>query len=113
MRGTASGKSFSSVGLISQDQHDSLAKGAQEWVRLEQQDQVPGDGQHGWVTNHLVERKYQPEDFGFEVEEVDLSSNNSRSWRRRLRVRPTKTLTPGGDLTLRCRNHSLAELVEA
>jgi len=64
---------FLKLGLISQDQHDSLAKGAQEWVRLEQQDQVPGDVA-AWLGDQLilVERKYQPEDFGFEVEEVDL-----------------------------------------
>lgn len=64
---------FLKLGLISQDQHDSLAKGAQEWVRLEQQEHVPGDVA-AWLGDQLiqVERKYQPEDFGFEVEEVDL-----------------------------------------
>ncbi len=64
---------FLKLGLISQEQHDSLEKGAQEWVRLEQQDHVPGDVA-AWLGEQLiqVERKYQPEDFGFEVEEVDL-----------------------------------------
>lgn len=64
---------FLKLGLINQDQHDSLAEGAQEWIRLEQQDHVPGDVA-AWLGDQLilVERKYQPEDFGFEVEEVDL-----------------------------------------
>lgn len=64
---------FLKLGLMTREQHDSLERGAQEWVRLEQQDHVSGDVA-AWLGDQLirVERKYQPEDFGFEVEEVDL-----------------------------------------
>jgi len=61
------------LGLISQEQHDILEEGAQEWVRVAQHNHIPGPVA-AWMGDQLVrvDRKYQPEDFGFEVEEVDL-----------------------------------------
>ena len=59
--------------IISQAQHDSLEKGALEWVRVDQGDQVSG-AVAMWLGSHLViaGRRTQPEDYGIEVEEVDL-----------------------------------------
>ena len=58
---------------ISQAQHDSLEKGATEWVRVDQSEKVTG-AIAMWLGSHLVSagRKTQPEDYGIEVEEIDL-----------------------------------------
>ena len=62
---------FLKLGLINQDQHLSLEKGAREWVRLGQQEAGP---MVAWLGDQLVgvESRYQLEDYGFQVEEVDL-----------------------------------------
>ncbi len=64
---------FLKLGLLNQAQVNSLEKGAQEWVRIEQYDHITGDIA-AWLGDQRmrVDRKYQPEDFGYEVEEADL-----------------------------------------
>lgn len=59
--------------IISQAQHDSLEKGAAEWVRVEQGPEATG-AIAMWLGSHLVRagRRTQPEDYGIEVEEIDL-----------------------------------------
>lgn len=59
--------------IISQAQHDSLEKGASEWVRVDQCEQVTG-AIAMWLGSHLVKagHRTQPEDYGIEVEEIDL-----------------------------------------
>ncbi|SLM34912.1 P-loop containing nucleoside triphosphate hydrolase [Lasallia pustulata] len=59
--------------IISQAQHDSLEKGALEWVRVGQGEQVNG-AVAVWLGSNLIVagRRTQPEDYGVEVEEIDL-----------------------------------------
>ncbi|KAK4697938.1 helicase required for RNAi-mediated heterochromatin assembly 1, partial [Lecanoromycetidae sp. Uapishka_2] len=60
-------------GVISEAQYDSLVQGAQDWVRAGAEDDVTGDVAI-WLGDERVEAKQRtlPEDFGIEVEEVDL-----------------------------------------
>lgn len=61
------------LNIISQAQHDSLEKGAAEWVRVEQGEEATG-AIAMWLGAHLVKagRHTQREDYGIEVEEIDL-----------------------------------------
>lgn len=60
-------------GLITETQCNSLAKGAAEWVRVDEPGQVSGDIAM-WLGRDLVTANIRtmPEDFGIEIEEVDL-----------------------------------------
>lgn len=64
---------FRDFGLITGTQYTSLAKGAAEWVRVDEPDQVPGDISM-WLGRELLTANVRtmPEDFGIEIEEVDL-----------------------------------------
>ena len=64
---------FKKYGIITEAQHISLQKGAAEWVRLDEPDQVPGD-MAMWLGRELIKAdiRTMPEDFGFEFEEIDL-----------------------------------------
>ena len=64
---------FKAFGLITETQCTSLAKGAAEWVRVDEPDQVPGDISM-WLGRDLIKANVRtmPEDFGIEIEEVDL-----------------------------------------
>lgn len=64
---------FKKFGLITENQCISLAKGAAEWVRVDEPDQVPGDISM-WLGRDLITANVRtmPEDFGIEIEEVDL-----------------------------------------
>ena len=66
-------KPFEQYNVISYDQYDSLVKGAKEWIRAGIEDDPHGDIA-AWLGDELIEAKYRtmPEDFGIEVEEVDL-----------------------------------------
>ena len=64
---------FKKYGVISDPQYESLIKGAKEWIRAGTEDDVLGDVAM-WLGEERVEAKQRtlPEDFGIEVEEVDL-----------------------------------------
>ncbi len=64
---------FMQYGIITETQFDSLEKGAAEWVRVDEPDQVPGDIAM-WLGRELVkaDSRTVPENFGFEIEEIDL-----------------------------------------
>lgn len=64
---------FKKYGVITETQFASLAKGAAEWVRVDEPGQVQGDIAM-WLGTELVkaESRTLPEDFGFDVEEIDL-----------------------------------------
>ena len=66
-------KLFEQYNVVSYDQHDSLVKGAKEWIRAEAGGSPLGDIA-AWLGDERVEAKYRtmPEDFGIEVEEADL-----------------------------------------
>ena len=59
--------------LITEAQQTSLRKGAAEWVRADHTDQITGDIAM-WLGRDLItaNRRTLPEDFGFDIEEVDL-----------------------------------------
>ena len=59
--------------VISYDQYESIAKGAKEWARAGVENDPLGDIAI-WLGDERVEARYRtmPEDFGIEVEEVDL-----------------------------------------
>ena len=59
--------------VLSEAQYDSLTKGAAEWVRADQKDKIAGV-MAMWLGSDLIDadRRTLPEDFGNEVEEVDL-----------------------------------------
>ena len=59
--------------VISQAQHDSLEQGALQWVRVDETEQTTG-AVAMWLGSHLAAaaRRTQPEDYGIEVEEIDL-----------------------------------------
>lgn len=65
-------RTFEQYNIISYDQYDSLVKGAKEWIRAGAEDEL-GDIAT-WLGDERIEAKYRtmPEDFGIEVEEVDL-----------------------------------------
>jgi helicase required for RNAi-mediated heterochromatin assembly 1 len=64
---------FMNYGLITLAQYTSLQKGAAEWVRVDEPDQVPGDISM-WLGRDLLVANVRtmPEEFGIEIEEVDL-----------------------------------------
>lgn len=64
---------FEQYNVITYEQYDSLVKGAKEWIRAGADDDLLGDIAI-WLGDERVEAKYRtmPEDFGIEVEEVDL-----------------------------------------
>ena len=64
---------FRKYGVITEAQLESLRKGAQEWVRVDQVDQVQGDIAM-WLGRDIVSADHRtlPEDFGNEYEEADL-----------------------------------------
>ncbi|CAD6587978.1 MAG: hypothetical protein ASARMPRED_003367 [Alectoria sarmentosa] len=64
---------FEQYNVITYEQYDSLVKGAKEWIRAGDDDDLLGDIAI-WLGDERVEAKYRtmPEDFGIEVEEVDL-----------------------------------------
>lgn len=64
---------FMNYGLITLAQYTSLQKGAAEWVRVDEPDQVPGDISM-WLGRDLLiaNVRTMPEEFGIEIEEVDL-----------------------------------------
>lgn len=64
---------FKEYGIITEAQQNSLNKGAAEWVRADQVDQVSGN-MAMWLGRDLItaNRRTLPEDFGFDIEEVDL-----------------------------------------
>lgn len=66
-------RSFEQYNVISYDQYDSLIRGAKEWIRAGADDDQLGD-LATWLGDERIEAKYRtmPEDFGIEVEEVDL-----------------------------------------
>ena len=66
-------KLYEHYDVISYVQHESLLKGAKEWVRAEPNDESLGDIA-AWLGDERIEAKYRtmPEDFGIEVEEADL-----------------------------------------
>ena len=66
-------RSFEKYNIISFNQYDSLVKGAKEWIRTGVEDDLLGDIA-AWLGDERIEAKYRtmPEDFGIEVEEVDL-----------------------------------------
>lgn len=68
-----SSKSFKQYNVISYDQHDSLVKGAKEWIRAGAEDD-PLTDIFIWLGDERIEAKYRtmPEDFGIEIEETDL-----------------------------------------
>ena len=68
-----SSRIFEQYNIISYDQYDSLVKGAKEWIRTGAEDDPMGDIAI-WLGDEHIEAKYRtmPEDFGIEVEEVDL-----------------------------------------
>lgn len=66
---------FEQYNIISYDQHNSLVKGAKEWIMPGIEDDPLGDIAI-WLGDERIEAKYHtmPEDFGIEFEEVDLVS---------------------------------------
>ena len=64
---------FKKHGVISDSQFESLIQGAKDWVRAGTEDSVLGDLAM-WLGDEIVEAKQRtlPEDFGIEIEEVDL-----------------------------------------
>ena len=66
-------KLFEQYNIISYSQHDSLVKGAKEWIRAGDENNSLGDIA-AWLGDERVEAKFRtmPEDFGIEIEEVDL-----------------------------------------
>lgn len=64
---------FKKYGVITETQFDSLEKGAAEWVRVEECEQIQGTIAM-WLGRELVkaDARTVPEDFGFEFEEIDL-----------------------------------------
>lgn len=64
---------FKQYGLLTEAQYQSLQKGAAEWVRVDQGNQVPGH-MAMWLGRDLVaaNTRTMPEDFGIDIEEVDL-----------------------------------------
>lgn len=64
---------FKQYGVITETQYDSLEKGAAEWVRVEESEQVQGTIAM-WLGRELskADARPVPEDFGFEFEEIDL-----------------------------------------
>ncbi len=64
---------FKKYGLITDAQCKSLAKGAAEWVRVDEPDQIPGDISM-WLGRDLQKAhvRTMPEEFGIDIEEVDL-----------------------------------------
>lgn len=64
---------FLKYGVITSDQFQSLINGAKEWVRSGADDAISGDIAM-WLGDERVEAKQRtlPEDFGIEIEEVDL-----------------------------------------
>lgn len=64
---------FKQYGVITETQYDSLEKGAAEWVRVEECEQVQGTIAM-WLGRELAkaDARTVPEDFGFEFEEIDL-----------------------------------------
>lgn len=66
-------RSFEKYDIISFNQYGSLVKGAKEWIRTGAEDDLLGDIA-AWLGDERIEAKYRtmPEDFGIEVEEVDL-----------------------------------------
>lgn len=64
---------FKQYGVITETQYDSLEKGAAEWVRVEESEQVQGTIAM-WLGRELAkaDARTVPEDFGFEFEEIDL-----------------------------------------
>ena len=65
-------KLFNDLGIITEAQHESLAKGAAEWFRADAS-QIPGD-MAMWLGKDLIvaKRNIMPEQLGFDFEEVDL-----------------------------------------
>lgn len=63
---------FNKYGVISDAQLGSIEQGAKEWVRAGAED-IPG-AIAMWLGDERIEAKQRtlPEDFGFEIEEVDL-----------------------------------------
>lgn len=70
---------FKQYGVITEAQFDSLEKGAAEWVRVEELDQVQGTIAM-WLGRELAkaDARTVPEDFGFEFEEIDLEFEQLR-----------------------------------
>lgn len=64
---------FKKYGIITEAQFTSLQKGAAEWVRVDEPGEVQGDIAM-WLGTELIkaEPRTQPEDFGFDFEEIDL-----------------------------------------
>ena len=64
---------FHQYGIITEAQMDSLERGAKEWIRTDAVDVASGDIAV-WLGEELEEAKHKtlPEDFGIEIEEVDL-----------------------------------------
>jgi len=64
---------FKRYGIISDTQYESLIKGAKEWVRAGAEDSVTGEIAT-WLGDERIAAKQRtlPEDFGIEIEEVDL-----------------------------------------
>lgn len=64
---------FLKYGVITDDQFESLVNGAKDWVRSGAEDTISGEIAM-WLGDERVEAKQRtlPEDFGIEIEEVDL-----------------------------------------
>lgn len=71
-------KPFEQYNIISYDQYNSLIMGDKEWIRAE--DDPLGDIIAVWLGDERIETKYRtmPEDFGIEVEEIDLEYEQLR-----------------------------------
>ncbi len=71
--GPISANIFKQYGIITETQLASLEKGAAEWVRVDEPDQVPGDIAM-WLGRELVkaDARTVPENFRFKMEEIDL-----------------------------------------
>lgn len=64
---------FEKYNIISYNQYDSLVTGAKDWIRAGTEDDSAGDIEI-WLGDERIEAKFgtKPEDFGIEIEEVDL-----------------------------------------
>lgn len=64
---------FKQYGVITETQFDSLEKGAAEWVRVEESEQIQGTIAM-WLGRELAkaDARSVPEDFGFEFEEIEF-----------------------------------------
>jgi helicase required for RNAi-mediated heterochromatin assembly 1 len=70
---------FLEYGVITDHQFESLVNGAKDWVRSGGEDAISGDIAM-WLGDERVEAKQRtmPEDFGIEIEEVDLEFEQLR-----------------------------------